>query len=100
MLSSKRKYRQSIENTENNLEVKLACLEENLANIESRVQEICDYQLNPAFINVEDRLKRNNLRLVGIKEVPNETWEDGKKDLHKLFQESLGIKEEVIRTIV
>ena len=38
-------------------------------------------------------MKRNNLRLAGIKEGPNETGKDCKKDLYKLVKESLGITE-------
>ena len=70
--------RQSIEHTENILKDKVACVEENLGHTESRVQEMYDYQLDPAFIedkliDLEDRSRRNNLRVDGIKERPNET---------------------------
>ena len=45
-----------------------------------------DYQLDPAFIedkliDIEDRLRRKNLRVDGIKERPNETWKDCEKEL-------------------
>ena len=94
-------YTESIEYTENVLEDKVASVEENSEHIESRVQEMYDYQLDPAFtedklIDLEDRSRRNNLRVDGIKERPNETWEDCKKGLHTLFEESLGIEEEVV----
>ena len=46
--------RHSTEHTENVLEDKVARVEENLRRIENRVQEMCDYQLNPSFI--EDKL--------------------------------------------
>ena len=93
--------RQSIEHTENVLEDKVALVEQNLVHIEGRVQEMYDYQLDPAFIednliNLEDRWRRNNLRVNSIKERPNETWEDCEKELHTLFKESLGIEEEVV----
>ena len=82
--------RQSIEHTENVLEDKVARVEESLEHIESRVQEMYDYQLDPAFvedklIDLEGRSRRNNLRIDGIKESPNETWEDCKNELHTLF---------------
>ena len=53
-------------------------MEENLGHIESHAQEMYDYQLDPAFIedkllDLEDRSRRNNLRVDGIKERPNET---------------------------
>ena len=59
-----------------------------------------DYQLDPAFtedklIELEDRSRRNNLRIDGIKQRPNEIWEDCEKELNTLFEKSLGIEEEV-----
>ena len=47
------------------------------------------------LIELEDRSRRNNLRVDGIKERPNETWEDYENKLHTLFKESLGIEEEI-----
>ena len=72
--------RQSIEHTENVLEDKVARVEKNLGHIENRVQEIYDYQLDPSFIedkliDLEDRPRRNNLRVDGIKETK---WNMGK----------------------
>ena len=57
--------RQSIEHTENVLEDKVARVEENLGHIESRVQEMYGYQLDPAFIedkliDLEGRSRQNN----------------------------------------
>ena len=93
--------KQNIEHTENVLNDKVERVEENLEHIESRVQQIYDYQLYPAFIqdkliDLEDRSRRNNLRIDGIKERPNETWESCKKELDPLFKESLGIEVEVV----
>ena len=93
--------KQSIEHTENVLEDKVARVEENLEHIESRLQEMYDYQLDPAFIkhkliDFEDRSRRDNLRVDGIKEKPNETREGYEKQLDTLFNESLGIEEEVV----
>ena len=48
------KLRHSIEHIENVLEDKVARVEENLRHIESRVQEMYDYKLDPAFI--EDKV--------------------------------------------
>ena len=79
--------RQSIEHTENVLKDKVASVEKNLGHIESRVQEMYDYQLDPAFIedkliDLEDRSRRNNLRVDSIKERPNEIWEDCENEPH------------------
>ena len=53
-------------------------VEENLGHIDSHAQEMYDYQLDLAFIedkllDLEDRSRRNNLRVDDIKERPNET---------------------------
>ena len=60
-----------------------------------------DYQLDPTLIedkliDLKDRSRRNNLRVDGIKERPNETWEDCENELYKLFKENLDIEEEVV----
>ena len=93
--------KQSIGHTENVLEDKVACVEENFGYTDSRIQEMYDYQLDPAFIedkliNLKEWLRRNNLRLDGIKERPNEAWEDCEKEPDTLFKEGLGIEEEVV----
>ena len=36
------------------------------------------------------------MRIDGIKERPNETWQDCKNELHILFKECLGIEEDVV----
>ena len=78
-------------------------MEENLGNLESRVQEIYDYQLDTTFIkdkltDLEDLSRQSNLRIDSIKERLNETWEDCEKELEidAIFKESLGIEEELV----
>ncbi|XP_065645415.1 uncharacterized protein LOC136075900 [Hydra vulgaris] len=41
---------------------------------------------------LEDRSRRNNLRIEGIKESENESWLESECKLHKLFKECLDIK--------
>ena len=76
-------------------------MEENLEHIESRLQEIYGYELDLAFIedkliDLEDRAKRNKLKVDGIKRRPNETWEECEKELETLFKESQVIEKEVV----
>ena len=92
--------RQSIEQTENVLEDKVARMEEDLGNIESCVQEMYDYQLDAAFIkdkliDLVDRYE-NNFRINCIDDLIMGTWEDFDKELDTLFKESLGIRKVVI----
>nr|XP_047144771.1 uncharacterized protein MAL8P1.12-like [Hydra vulgaris] len=41
---------------------------------------------------VEDRSRRNNLRVDGLKENKNESWSDSEAKVLKLFEETLGLK--------
>ena len=96
-----KELRHSIDHTENVLEDKVARVEGNLGHIEIRVKEMYDYKLGPSFIedkliDLQDQSRRNNLRIEGIKEKPNETWEDCKSELPTLFKESLGIEKQVV----
>ena len=60
--------RKSIEFTENQLKEKVNNAENKLADIEHRIEEIYDYQIDPDYIeqkpiDLEDRSRRNNLRV-------------------------------------
>ena len=89
--------RKSIEFTENQLEEKVNNAENKQADIEHRIEEIYDYQIDPEYveqklIDLEDTSRRNNLRVDGILETPGETWEDCKAKLQQIFQEELGLE--------
>ena len=43
--------------------------------------------------DIEDRCRRDNLRIDGLQEVENETWEQTEKILKGMIQEKLGIQE-------
>ena len=88
--------RKSIEFTENQLEEKVNNAENKLADIEHRINEIYDYQIDPDYverklIDLEDRLRKSNLRVDGILETPWKTWEDCEEKLQQVFQEKLGL---------
>ena len=70
--------RKSIEFTENQVEEKVNNAENKQADIEHRIEEIYDYQIDPEYveqklIDLEDTSRRNNLRVDGILETPGET---------------------------
>ena len=67
-----------------------------LADIEHQIEEIYDYQIDLGYveqkpIDLEDRSRRNNLRVDGIRETPGETWEWCEEKLQQVFQEKLGL---------
>ena len=67
--------RKSIEFTENQLEEKKNNTENKLADIEHRTEKIYDYQIDveQELIGLDDRSRRNKLRLDDILETPWET---------------------------
>ena len=61
------------------------------------VEEIYDYQVDPEYvtdklIDLEDRSRRNNLRINDILESRNKTWEEYEEEIQKVFNEKLDIK--------
>ena len=69
--------RKSIEFKEKKIEEKVNNAKNKLADIEHRIEEIYDYQIDPDYgeqklLDLEDRSRRNNLRVDGILETPGE----------------------------
>lgn len=44
----------------------------------------------------EDRMRRNNLRIDGLKQNQNESWTDTEEKVKTLFKETLGIEKEIV----
>ena len=68
-----------------------------LNDLSDLVDEIYDYQVDPEYvtnklIDLEDRSRRNNLRIDGMSELRNETWEECEEKIQKVFNEKLGVK--------
>ena len=91
----------SLEFTENVIEKKVGKLETELDDLEGKVQEIWDYQMNLDYIQhklveLEDRSRRNNLRIDGIEEEEGETWKISEAKATKVFKEKLGIDKNIM----
>ena len=76
-------------------------LETELDDLEGKVQKIWDYQIDPGYIQhklveLEDRSRRNNLRIDGIKEQEGETWEISEAKAIKVFKEKLGVDKDIM----
>ena len=48
-------------------------------------------EIENKLVDLEDRSKRNNLRINGIKEVKNETWEEFEERVNCFLEEKLDI---------
>ena len=80
--------KESIEITQNDLGKKVADVEKKISTFEIKMDEMCDYQIEPHYVNdsllelqdkiskMEDRSRRNNIRVDGVTEEKGETWED------------------------
>ena len=51
--------------------------------------------VSPELIELEDRSRRNNLRIDGIDETPNETREDCKTKIQELIKDKLKMNEHI-----
>ena len=65
------------------------------------MKELYGYQIDLEFVEkrlveLEDRSRRCNLRIDGVKEICNETREKCEEHLETLFTEKLGIEENII----
>ena len=70
--------RSSLDFAEDVLEKKVGKLEENMKDVDVRIRDIYEYQVDPNYVvdklaELEDRSSRNNLRIDGINEEKGET---------------------------
>ena len=80
---------------------KVEKLETELDDLEGKVQEIWDYQINPDYIQhklveLEYGSRRNNLRIDGIEEKEGETWKISEIKATKVLKEKLGIEKDIM----
>ena len=100
--------KKSMEFTQNDLEERANNVEENMCKVKEDLKDIYEYQIDPDNVNdsladirnklteLEDRSRRNNIRIVKIAEEPGETWEECESKVHCLLSEELDINDVVI----
>ena len=93
--------KKSIEFTDNVLEKKVQNIKEKAEHLDERIREIYEWQLDPEYVHnklveLEDRSRRNNLSIDGIKEKVGESWEDCEAEVEKPFREKLDIEDKII----
>ena len=97
----------SMESTQNDLKERVNNVEENMCKVKEDLKEIYEYQIDPDYVNdsltdirnklteLEERSRRNNIRIDGIAEEPVETWDKREKKVQRLLSEELDINDVV-----
>ena len=100
--------RKSMEFTQNNLVERVNNVVENMCKVKEDLKEIYEYQVDPDYVNdsltdirnklteLEDRLRKNNTRIDGIAEEPEETWEECENRVQRLLSEELDVNDAVM----
>ena len=93
--------KKNTEFTKNVLDKKVQKCQEKAEHLDERIQEINEWQLDPEYVHnklvdLQNRSRRNNLRIDGIKEKVGESWEDWEAEVEKVFREKLNIEDKII----
>ena len=96
--------KKSIEFTENVLEEKVAKVEQNVCELQGKFKKVeedvvymNDYiedaeNIHNKLVELEDRSRRNNIRIHGIKEHNKESWEECERRVHSMLKDWLDIE--------
>ena len=84
----------------NHLHDELKTIKTDIKNLDSTVKEIEQKNevypnVNKKLIELEDRSRKNNIRIDGIVETPNETWEECEMKVQEMFKMKMEIEENI-----
>ena len=89
----------SLEFAQNDMHDKVKIIEINAQKNKKELKEIRDIEpgyvqeIRNKVVDLEDRSRRQNLRIDGIKESANESWEDCQKKVQEMFRTKLNLEE-------
>ena len=89
--SEMNELKKSIEFTEEVLEEKVQNMHRKVSSLDEKVEEIYDYQIDPDEVekkltDLEDRSRRNNLRINGVAEENGEmSWDDCERKVKDFY---------------
>ena len=96
--------KKSIEFTENVLEEEFGKVEQNVCQLQGKFEKVeedvtymNDYiedaeNIHNKLVELENRSRRNNIRIDGIKEHNKESWEECERSVHSMLKERLDIE--------
>ena len=101
--SDKNELKASLEHTETVLEEKVAKAERKVEKLQEQINEFWGYQVNlerlefteRKIVDLEDRSRRNNLRVDGLSKKENEIWDECKQEVQILIKDKLGIAKNI-----
>ena len=101
--SDKNELKASLEHTETVLEEKVAKAERKVEKLQEQINEFWGYQVNlerlefteRKIVDLEDRSRRNNLRVDGLSKKENEIWDECKQEVQTLIKDKLGIAKNI-----
>ena len=90
----------SLEFTQAEVKEEITNIKDNLNQVKTEIQELGEDVLDPDYvtnklIELEDRSRRNNIRIDGIEEEQYETWDRCEEKVQKVIKDKLGIEDEV-----
>ena len=93
------KLSKSIEYTQSQLDEELGNVKKDITRLENNIKSIKKDLLDPDYVSVklvelEDRSRRNYLRIDGLRETPNETWKTCEGNVQEVLKNNLGFATE------
>ena len=76
-------------------------MQREVSSLGEKVDEIYDYQIDPDEVekkltDLEDRSRRNNLRIDGVAEENGETWDDCEQKVKEIIMDKLELENDII----
>ena len=90
----------SLKFTQAEVKKEITNIKDNLNQVKTELKELGKHALDPNYltnklIELEDRSRRNNIRIDGIEEEQYETWDRCEENVQKAIKDKLGIDDEV-----
>ena len=90
----------SLKFTQAEVKKEITNIKDNLNQVKTELKELGKHALDPNYvtnklIELEDRSRRNNIRIDGIEEEQYETWDRCEEKIQKVIKDKLGIEDDV-----
>ena len=92
--------KQSLEFTQEQMKEEINKIKKDLKDLDKNINEVQQDLLDPKYVSsklieLEDRSRRNNLRIDGIDEKPNKTWDECESPVQELIDVNLDLTDTI-----